>query len=100
MFWCRPARRSALPAPFSALTAWRQFGDIPRSSSQVVAAAAQPGADVRGLRQQHSLTISDTMSVLASTGDIYDGVNIDAEQLPSDPAEFADSLQHSLQVGP
>lgn len=36
--------------------------------------------------------------VLAHTGDIYDGVAVDAEQLPQDPAEFAQLLKISLEV--
>ena len=50
-----------------------------------------------GLHQQHSLAVSDAM-ILAAVGDIYDGININAEELPADPAAFADSLHQSLQV--
>jgi ADP-ribose pyrophosphatase YjhB (NUDIX family) len=51
---------------------------------------------VGGLHQQHSLAVSDAM-ILAAVGDIYDGINISAEELPADPTAFADSLQQSLQ---
>eukprot|EP00208_Stichococcus_sp_RCC1054_P001556 CAMPEP_0206144572 /NCGR_PEP_ID=MMETSP1473-20131121/24494_1 /ASSEMBLY_ACC=CAM_ASM_001109 /TAXON_ID=1461547 /ORGANISM="Stichococcus sp, Strain RCC1054" /LENGTH=272 /DNA_ID=CAMNT_0053540423 /DNA_START=409 /DNA_END=1227 /DNA_ORIENTATION=+ len=35
--------------------------------------------------------------MLAHTGDIYDGVAVDADQLPQDPAEFAQLLKISLE---
>lgn len=81
-------------APAAGLGAHSRLLETPGGGS---VSAADVAADVGSLRQQHSLAISDAM-ILSSTGDIYDGINIDAEQLPAEPAEFADSLQQSLQV--
>ncbi len=36
--------------------------------------------------------------MLAHTGDIYDGIAVDAEKLPDDPAEFSELLEKSLEV--
>ncbi len=41
---------------------------------------------------------SSAAAMLAHSSDIYDGVAVDAEQLPADPVEFSAALQTSLEV--
>lgn len=91
---CRTPLRALASAPAAGVAAHRR---LPANSRPGSVTAAAVTANVGDLRQQHSLAASDAM-MLASTGDIYDGITIDAEQLPADPAEFADSLLQSLQV--
>ena len=93
---CRASRRAVLPFAFPAvLTAAHK--KPPNTSAPRNFSVVAVGAGVGGLHQQHSLAVSDAM-ILAAVGDIYDGININAEELPADPVAFADSLRQSLQV--
>lgn len=94
-------RSNRVPAPLQPSTgaARTHFPLACRHSKAAVAAAAQPEVQTIAAQQPQSLANgSPAMGLLAAMGDVYDGINIDANQLPTDAAEFADSLQHSLQV--
>lgn len=52
-------------------------------------------------RRSHCAAVASPSSaaeMLAHTGDIYDGIAVDAEKLPDDPAEFSELLEKSLEV--
>ena len=71
-----------------------------RGSSGTVGAANAPisSRQFSALCEPAPLS-GQVMNLLAGEGDVYDGIKVDAAKLPDDPAEFADSLRYSLQVG-
>ncbi len=93
-------RSNRVPAPLQPpIGAARTQFPLACRHNTAVAAAAQPEVQTIAAQQPQSLANgSPAMGLLAAMGDVYDGINIDANQLPTDAAEFADSLQYSLQV--
>lgn len=94
---------STLPRAATGSVAAQESAPAHGSSSSSTSIGRNIQANVASVlpqqRAQHQAGLQPAMSAaaLAFKGDIYDGIIVDAEQLPADASEFAANLQQSLQ---